>query len=1427
MSENKIVKPNYLFEVSWEVCNKVGGIYTVISTKAMTLVNELKDNYIMIGPDVWKETSANPEFVEDKFLYRSWREEAESDGLRLKVGRWKIAGSPAVILVDFTSYFAVKDKIFAEFWEKYKLDSIAGQWDYVEPAMFGYAAGKVIESFYEFNISGRDKVIAQFHEWMTGSGILYLKDRVPQVGTVFTTHATAIARSIAGNGMPLYRNIETYNADLIAKEFNITAKQSLEKTSAQLADSFTTVSEITAKECEFFLGKKVDAVTPNGFENSFVPEENIFESKRTAARDKMFEIGEALLNQKLSRDSMIVCISGRYEFKNKGIDLFIDSLGKLNKSEDHGKEILAFITVPANQAGPRKDLYDRLGKPNFDNPITHDYLTHYLHESDFDPSLKRIRENGLGNTPQDKVKIIFVPSYLNGSDGIFNMQYYDVLIGFDVTVFPSYYEPWGYTPMESIAFHIPTITTTLAGFGKWVNTHYGSLEDGVAVIDRNDDNDAEVVENVAARLLRCLHRTPAEKKKSRQKAFEISQAGLWQNFINEYFEAYSITLKNVQKRADLFRNKVLPEHQPILKTVKQNKPIWKKVLVKSDYPEGLSNLVKLTKNLWWSWNFEAQELFEIVNPELWEKCSHNPISMLQELSYEQLLELEKNEEFTSRLAEVYGKFDAYMQKACDKPNDQIAYFSMEYGLHDSLKIFSGGLGILAGDYLKQASDSNVNIVGIGLLYRYGYFTQHLSLSGEQLESYLPQKFSHLPLTPVRIGEQDTENADGSQNGNNWLKVRVALPGRTLLAKVWRVDVGRTPLYLLDADIDENLPEDRTITHQLYGGDNENRLKQELLLGIGGIRLLDAVGIKPDIYHCNEGHAAFIGIERLRKFVQDEFFTFREAIEVVRASTLFTTHTPVPAGHDSFSEDLLRAYIPHYADRLNIGWDNFMNLGRENENDPNDKFSMSVLAVRLSQEVNGVSRIHGRVSREMFNNLYPGFFPDELHIGYVTNGVHFPTWTAKKWQQLYRTQFGEAFESDQSNGEHWKKIFNVTDEQIWKIRQSQRKELIDFVKKRLMENLTRRQENPKNIIETIDSFNENALTIGFARRFATYKRAHLLFRNLEKLAKLVNNPLMPVQFIFAGKAHPADTEGQELIKQITEVSKKKEFLGKITFIENYDMDIATKLVQGVDIWLNTPTRPLEASGTSGQKAVMNGVINFSVLDGWWAEGYMEKAGWALKEEVTFEYPQFQDELDAETIYDTLEDEIIPIFYKRDKQGIPSKWISYIKNTIAEIAPRFTTKRMIDDYMQQYYLKLFDRTKMLAQGDFEGARKLSAWKKKMVRGWESIEVIAVHVPDSSKRPFKLGEKFVAEVTLDLHEISPEDIGIEVIFGQKVHDEVKEIFYKNEMERVREVENVVTYKTQIFVTRSGVFDYALRMFPKNQMLPHRQDFDLIKWI
>lgn len=1411
----KLLNPDYIFEVSWEVCNKVGGIYTVISTKALSLVKEHKDNYILLGPDVWKETVHNPEFIEDKFLFKSWREHAEAQGLKFRIGRWDIAGKPIAILVDFTPCFAVKDKIFAELWENFGLDSLSGQWDYIEPTMFGFASAKIIESFYEFNMTARDKFIAHFHEWMTGSGILYLNKHVPQAGTIFTTHATTAGRSIAGNGLPLYKNLKTYNGDLISSNFGFVAKQSLEKLSARNADCFTVVSELTAKECAQFLGKEVDEVTPNGFEDSFVPNEEQFQNKREIARKKLFNVAEAVLNQELPRDSVLITTSGRYEFKNKGIDLFIDTLGKLNQKENLSKNIVAFILIPADHAGPQTEVLERIHNVDFDNPISNEYLTHKLRDQEYDPILNRIKNDNLNNNPESNVKVIFVPSYLNGIDGIFNMPYYDILIGFDLTVFPSYYEPWGYTPLESLCFHIPTITTSLAGFGLWVKSFYGDIKDGsISVIERTDDNDSYVVDEMSLNILEYLDKSENDKIKAREKAFYISRTALWENLIINYKKCYNFTLCKVKARSDLYKNKQIPEYVTTDKSAKINKPIWKKVLIKTFIPDSLFGLHKLSKNLWWSWNFDAQELFEMIDPELWATLN-NPIALLATLSYERYQELEKDKEFLKKLDNVYSNFCEYMQHGNNKPKEQIAYFSMEFGLHDSVKIYSGGLGLLAGDYLKEASDSNANIIGIGLLYRYGYFAQALSVNGEQMANYIPQKFSLMPLLPVR------------NNKNEWVTVSLALPGRMLHAKVWKINVGRIPLYLLDTDIEENSDADRSITHQLYGGDWENRLKQELLLGVGGIRMLSSLGIKPEVFHCNEGHAAFSCVERLRSLVEHNKLSFYEAVEIVKTSTLFTTHTPVPAGHDLFSEDLLRTYIPHYADKLNISWNAFLNLGKMNENDPAEKFSMSVLAAKLSQEMNAVSKIHGNVTKEMFNDVWEGYFPDELHIGYVTNGVHFPTWVAKSWFNLYKKEFGADFFNDQSNPVHWENIHNVPDKIIWSIRQNQRKILFEAIKKHILDNIQDRQVNPTVIFETLEAMDDKALTIGFARRFATYKRAHLIFKNLKKLSEIVNDEKRPVQFLFAGKAHPNDKAGQDLIKYIVEISRKPEFLGKIIFVENYDIEIAKKLVQGVDIWLNTPTRPLEASGTSGEKAIMNGVLNFSVLDGWWAEGYIPGAGWALKEERTYSNQSLQDELDAETIYYLLEQEIIPTFYDKNADGISPKWISHVKNTIAGIAPHFTMKRQLDDYFSKFYNKLFAQRKKSRVNDYELPKALAAWKTKIYRAWNSIEVVDLTLPDSNVKTFLLGEMFTAEITLNLHGISHEDIGIEIVFGQKVFDEVRENIFIEVMEFIGVDGENVKYKCEIPFNRSGVYDYSCRIYPKHPLLVHRQDFGLVKWV
>jgi phosphorylase/glycogen(starch) synthase len=1414
MSKNELISPDYLFEVSWEVCNKIGGIYTVISTKAAVIKEELKDNYILIGPDVWKETHKNPYFIEDPVLFRTWREEASSKGLKFRVGRFKGAADSIAILVDFTPYFAQKDEIFAHFWEKYGLDSITGQWDYTEPALFGYAAGKIIEHFYEYNLSSHDRIVAQFHEWMTGSGVLYLKDKVPQIGTVFTTHATVLGRSIAGNGWNLYNDLQLFNPDQIARDLGVMAKYSLEKNAANQADVFTTVSEVTALECRKFFGRDVDFVTPNGFDMNFVPENEDYNHRKAHAKQVLHAVAESTLNQPISLDAFHVATSGRYEFRNKGIDVFIDGISKLANTYAGKREIIAWIMVPGHQSGPKAEVLERLQNRDFGTKLEFEFLTHGLYEPEHDAVLRQVRHNKFCNKAEGKVKLIFVPAFLDETDGIFNLNYYDILIGFDLTIFPSYYEPWGYTPLESLAFHVPTFTTSLSGFGMWIKDNYGEKLTEVKALYRNEDNQQELVDNIARLIGEYVSKTPDEVKKIGERAFHLAGDFIWDNMIAYYRQSFSLALQMADTRADQFKQKKAAEHLPIAPRRKVD-PQWRKILIDPTVPERLSGLVKLSKNLWWSWNYDAIELFEVIDKELWYEVNNNPISLIEALPLDVLKSLEQNPEFLEKLDSVITNFDKYMADAENKKGGLVAYFSMEYGLHDTVKIFSGGLGMLAGDYLKEASDSNKNLIGVGLLYRYGYFTQEISIFGDQIAKSNSQKFSHMPLVPLR-------DTDG-----NWMMVSIAFPGRTMFAKVWRVDVGRIPLYLLDTDIPENYDIDKGVTHQLYGGDWENRLKQELLLGVGGIRMLEALKIKPDIYHLNEGHAAFIGVERLKDLVQREKLYFNQAVEIVRGSSLFTTHTPVPAGHDAFSEDLLRAYIPHYAERLNITWEAFMNLGRFNENDSNEKFSVSALAINLSQEVNGVSRIHGRVSREMFAPLFYGYFPDELYIDYVTNGVHFPTWTAKSWQKLYARVFGEAYIHDQSNPNYWKKIYDVADDEIWMERTRQKTQLIKYIKQRLNGDMTRRQENPKLIFRTLDSLRVEPLTIGFARRFATYKRAHLLFSNLERLSKIVNNPRYPVQFVFAGKAHPHDKAGQDLIKRIIEISKHPDFIGKVVFVENYDMELAKYLIHGVDVWLNTPTRPLEASGTSGEKAIMNGVVNFSVLDGWWAEGYKPGAGWALKEEQTYSNHQFQDELDAETIYSMLEDEIIPTYYDTNWNGVPTKWVAHIKNTIALISPHFTMKRQLDDYYEKFYNKLFERASMLKMNNYEAARNITVWKRRMLRFWDDIEVVQMKHPESMQAPFKQGDFFEAEIVLNPGELSIDEIGIEVLFGRKNNGSVEKILNKATMDSEVVDNNNVKFTCKVPISNAGVYDFVFRMYPKHELLPHRQDLRLVRWL
>ena len=847
-----------------------------------------------------------------------------------------------------------------------------------------------------------------------------------------------------------------------------------------------------------------------------------------------------------------------------------------------------------------------------------------------------------------------------------------------------------------------------------------------------------------------------------------------------------------------------------IKVSNANSPAWKEVNVKSHIPAELACLSEMARNIWWSWTPEARDMFKSLNPTLWKECGQNPVLLLERLSYETLEELAKDEAVLARINKVYKQFRAYMDVKPNAERPSVAYFCMEYGLTHVLRIYSGGLGVLAGDYLKEASDSNVDMCAIGFLYRYGYFTQSLSIDGQQIANYEASNFANLPLERVM-----------DENGKP-LVVAVPYINYQVYAYVWKVQVGRIPLYLLDTDNELNSEFDRPITFQLYGGDWENRLKQEILLGIGGMLTLKAMGITKDVYHCNEGHAALCNLYRLTDYVK-QGLSFNQAMELVRASGLYTVHTPVPAGHDYFDEGLFGKYMSGYAQQLGISWDELMDMGRINPGDKGERFCMSTFACNTCQEVNGVSWLHGKVSQDMFSGIWKGYYPEENHVGYVTNGVHFPTWVASEWKNLYTKVFDKTFLSDQSNEKIWEAIYNVSDETIWETRQGLKNKLIAYIREEFRSSWLKNQGDPSRVVSLMQKINPNALLIGFGRRFATYKRAHLLFTDLDRLAKIVNNPDYPVQFLFTGKAHPHDGAGQGLIKKIIEISRRPEFLGKIIFLENYDMQLARRLVSGVDIWLNTPTRPLEASGTSGEKALMNGVVNFSVLDGWWLEGYRPGAGWALTEKRTYQNQDYQDQLDAATIYSILENEIVPLYYNKNAKGYSEGWIQVVKNSIAQIAPHYTMKRQLDDYYTKFYNKLGSRFAALSANDNAKAKEIAAWKETVAERWDSIEVVsATNVADME---VVSGDDVKLTVVLDEKGLD-DAVGVEVVTIETDIEGKEHIHTIDTMNLVKRENNIHTFEGTHEVNNSGTFKVAYRMYPKNVDLPHRQDFCYVRW-
>jgi len=1344
-----------LFEVSWEVCNKVGGIHTVVSSKARSLVDRFGDQYVAIGPWVLSDDPGKQPFEQSR-RFGEFEESCREMGVPVRVGRWNIPGRPRTLLLEFTGLYEKKDEILAELWKNHQVDSLFGGWDYIEPVLFGYAAGMVIERWWsEFIAPLHGRSVAQFHEWMTGSGILYLKDRVPAIGTVFTTHATMLGRAVASTGRDPGEGLQGEDPAQLAQNHGVISKHSMEGISARKADVFTTVSAVTADEAELFHGRRPDPVLPNGID-PVVIEEILGESTAGDVTGVLENLGSTFLGEDLE-GAWHVCISGRYEFHNKGLDLFLDALAGLDREE--GRKVVAWFLIPAGNSGLKGALRERLSRSVGPDEGALGLSTHNLFDRDSDPIHKKCRSLGLMNRPGGRVRIIHVPIYLEPGDGLFDMPYEKVLSGMHQSCFPSFYEPWGYTPVESLAVGVPTVTTDHAGFGRWVQEAGLDPERGVHVLSRV----GRPYDQVVFDLIRILEERIAEpdieplRAASRDAALAVS----WKDLIRHYFEAFDRAAAEAADRSygsyeSAFHETRRRVRVPVRPTPQGKRPHLHPFEVSATLPDSLQGLSELAENYWWSWDTRARSLFAELSNRRWKECRANPVRFLREVYPEDLERRAADEVYIRDLQDAVERFRAYMAEepgpwrlkegGAVAPIDRrhpIAYFCAEFGVHESLALYSGGLGILAGDHVKSASDLNLPLVGVGLFYRKGYFRQQLTAAGDQIALEEVNDPRDMPVSEVKDGE------------GRPLRVEIGLPGRRLLLGAWKVQVGRVPLYLLDSDLPENLEEDRAITAQLYGGDHENRLRQEIVLGRGGIRMLEKIGIEPAVYHMNEGHAAFLAIQRVGSLIRDHDLTFEEAREQVRATTVFTTHTPVPAGHDRFGEDLMRRYFSDAANWVGLPWERFFRLGEvESER---GVFNMTLLAVRFASYINGVSQLHRQVSKELFQDFWPQLLTNEVPVEGITNGVHLPTWIhpalCDDFGVLDRAITGE----DVREGAEKLDLAS-----FWRHRRHAKKDLCEAVEENLRESFLRRGDSPKILAAMTQFLDPDALILGFARRFAPYKRAQLLFQDPDRLAALLSSEERPVLVLFAGKAHPRDGTGQDILKRITELCRDPRFLGRVLFLEGYDMALARKLVQGVDVWLNNPIRPYEASGTSGMKAAANGALNLSVSDGWWEEGYDGENGWIIGGHTRFEDRSLQDEFDGAELYRLLEEEVVPSFFDRNEEGLPEAWLARVRHDLETIPCRFSTERMVREYAERAYLPLALRGERLAASEAKRLREIVEKIERVRAGFDEVRILDVRVADLSG--LQTGDRVEIGVDVDLGPLSEEDVYVEFVLGHR---------------------------------------------------------------
>lgn len=1422
----------FLFEISWEVCNKVGGIYTVLRSKIKEAIKSFgQKNYILIGPLL----ATNRHFVEDNSPYfAAIADILRAKNINCKVGFWDTEGKPAVILVDFGKRYNI-DVLLYNLWVDFKVDSLASNYDYQEPLLFATAAAEVIEILAASDVVKKLPVIAHFHEWLCGAGLLYVKKHCGEVSTVFTTHATVLGRALSNNGISVYNLDRMFDATLEAKKYGVFAKHALEKAAAKEAHCFTTVSAITADESYSVLGKYPDKIVFNGLDIE-KKQHAVQEGHAGETRHKLREIASRVVGKPLPENTLLWLTSGRYEMHNKGFDVLLRSLAQLEKRlpAADAPPLVVFFLVAANWHTKQESLLEDNWKNSSEQKSALGIATHRLADPDRDDVIKLCNELNLKQS-EHKIHVVYCDAYLNGSDGVFDITYEQILAACDFTIFPSFYEPWGYTPLESIAQETPTVTTDLSGFGGWVKTLNLDYLNAVYILERKNKSDNDFT-NILSDCLDNIMKQGKDTDASvmlRKKVSAVAALADWRYFYKDYLSAYAQALRF----NEIYHSKFVTEtaEGKAVTTIYEAEvsvPRFRTFQYDSPLPAKLTALREIAYDFWWSWNEGAKEVFAKINRELWDAVKHNPVQFLNNVTNASLQKAALDSNYMQLYDKTRTAFYDYGEEnrreakrtllhLCRtnliSEEHPLVYFCMEYGIDECLPIYSGGLGILAGDYLKAMSDLCVPFIAVGLFYKQGYFLQSINTRGEQVAVYRKWHDNQIPVRAMN-------DASGKP-----LLVGVDILGRAVFAKIWEAKVGHVKLYLLDTDIPENAAEDRDITNSLYGGTSEVRLKQEIVLGIGGVRLLlEKLNVKPALYHLNEGHSAFLLLERIHSYHR-QGFSLQEALELIKCTSIFTTHTPVPAGNEEFSEELVRKYFTHYVgtmESMGVSLDGLLDFAH-NGAPGSRNFSMTALSLRLSMHSNAVSALHGKVARTMWQKIWPELLESEVPIESITNGVHLGTWLGNDMYSLYNQYLPVDWYDRQSETQVWQNIAAIPTAEIWRSHQTQKRQLIDIVKDMVLQQYSARNEDKQLIRATLNCLNENTLLLGLARRFTAYKRNDLVLKDKERLARILTNENRPIVMLMAGKAHPADSGGNDLIRDVIETVRDARFKGHIIFLEEYNITLAKKLVQGVDVWINTPLVGREACGTSGMKVGVNGGLNFSTKDGWWDEAYNSNVGWEIESMAAITDGTKRNDIENMFMLNTLEGDIAALYYNKVADGFSSEWVEKMKAAIALVACQYNTSRMAGDYMNLLYCPAINMAEKVMANDCQGLKDIVQWKSEIADRFNTVKIKAILVEGVKDGKIISQGSIKVRLLLFAGKLTASELKVELILvktnGKEFVD--KPVVVPLQLTDSRE-SGVLSYVAEYKIDDTGFYSYGVRVYPYSEKLLRPRDTNLVYW-